>query len=123
MTIALWIVAGLLAVAFAAAGFMKLTSTPEQLAEKGMGWAQDFSPNTVKAIGGLEVLAAIGLIVPPLVGVAPVLAPLAAVGLVLMMIGALIVHARRGEKQAFPANAILGLLAAFVAWGGFTAAF
>lgn len=53
----------------------------------GLGWAADFSPGTVKLIGQLEVLAAIGLIVPALLGVAPVLVPLAATGLVLLMVG------------------------------------
>jgi hypothetical protein len=60
----LWIVASLLAIAFLGAGAMKLTQPREKLAASGMGWTEDFSPGMVKTIGALEVLAAIGLIVP-----------------------------------------------------------
>ncbi|HEX2264248.1 MAG TPA: DoxX family protein, partial [Pseudonocardiaceae bacterium] len=61
MNIVLWIIAGLLAVAFAGAGLMKLTQPKEKLAASGMGWTEQFSPGAIKAIGALEVLAAIGL--------------------------------------------------------------
>ncbi|HEX9353566.1 MAG TPA: DoxX family protein [Streptosporangiaceae bacterium] len=84
MNIALWVIAGLLAVAFLASGAMKLTRPKEKLAASGMGWAEDFSAGTVKAIGTLEVLAAVGLILPAALDIAPVLVPLAAVGLVLL---------------------------------------
>ncbi len=117
MGIVLWVVAGLLALVFAAAGAMKLARTPEQLAEAGLGWARDFGTGPVKAIGALEVLAAVGLVVPPLVGVAPVLVGAAAVGLVLMMAGAIVVHARRSEVPLIAVNAVLLALAALVAWG------
>jgi uncharacterized membrane protein YphA (DoxX/SURF4 family) len=73
----------------------------------------------IKARGVLEILAAIGLILPAALDIAPILVPLAATGLVLMMIGAIIVHSRRKETQALPINIILLLLAAFVAWGRF----
>lgn len=118
MNIALWIVAAVLALAFLAAGLMKLIRPKEQLAA-AMGWVNDFSAGMVKLIGTLEVLAAIGLVVPPLAGIAPVLAPLAAVGLVLLMIGAAITHGRRHEPQMIIVNAILLVLAGFVAWGRF----
>lgn len=118
MQVFLWIVAGLLALAFLAAGGMKLTQPREKLAAS-MGWVEDFSAPMVKLIGGLEVLAALGLILPGLTGIAPVLTPLAAAGLVLVMIGAIVVHLRRGEHQMIVANAVLLLLAAVVAWGRF----
>lgn len=119
MNVFLWIVAGLLAVAFLGAGAMKLSQPRAKLSASGMPWVDDFSDGQVKTIGALEVLAAIGLIGPPLTGIAPVLAPLAAVGLVLTMIGAAVVHARRGETQGIVVNAVLLILAAVVAWGRF----
>lgn len=119
MNVFLWIVAGLLAVAFLGAGAMKLSQPKAKLSASGMPWVDDFSDGQVKTIGALEVLAAIGLIGPPLTGIAPVLAPLAAVGLVLTMIGAAVVHARRGETQGIVVNAVLLILAAVVAWGRF----
>lgn len=119
MNILLWVVAGLLALAFLAAGGMKLAQPKEKLAESGLGWVESFSAGAVKAIGAAEVLAALGLVLPAVTGIAPVLVPLAAVGLVLLMIGAAVTHARRGETQMIVVNVVLLLLAAFVAWGRF----
>jgi uncharacterized membrane protein YphA (DoxX/SURF4 family) len=73
----------------------------------------------VKAIGVLEILAAIGLVLPAVLGIVPVLVPVAALGLVLMMVGAIVVHARRKENEALPVNIVLLLLALFVVWGRF----
>jgi hypothetical protein len=87
--------------------------------KSGLTWAEDFSPTMVKVIGALEILAAIGLILPALLDIAPVLVPLAALGLVLMMIGAAVVHARRKEYSAMAPSLVLLALAAFVAWGRF----
>ncbi|MXG90210.1 DoxX family protein [Nocardioides flavescens] len=119
MNVALWIVAGLLAVAFAAAGAMKLTQPREKLAESGLGWVHDFSPSQVKLIGAAEVLGAVGLIVPALVDVAPVLVPVAATGLALLMVGAAITHARREETPMIGINVVLLVLAVVVAVGRF----
>ena len=119
MNIVLWIIAGLLAVAFLAAGGMKLTQPPDKLASNGQAWTEDFTPAMVKAIGATEVLAALGLILPPALGIVPVLAPLAALGLVLVMIGAAITHARRKEPQPMVINLMLGILALVVVWGRF----
>src|SRR6266568_698160 len=63
----------------------------------GGGWIEDFSAGAVKAIGAIEVLAAVGLILPDALDIAPVFVPLAAVGVVLLMIGAVITHVRRHE--------------------------
>ena len=71
MNIVLWIIAGILAVAFAGAGLMKLTQPKEKLAASGMGWTEHFSPGAIKAIGALEVAAAIGLILPAVLGITP----------------------------------------------------
>ena len=120
MNIALWIAAGLLAVAFLAAGLAKLVQPREKLASN-MGWVEDFSDGPVKLIGLLEVLGAVGLILPAITKIVPILVPLAATGLALLMVGAIVVHARRGEKQAIPVNVALLALALFVAWGRFGA--
>ncbi|MGJ6980700.1 DoxX family protein [Aestuariimicrobium soli] len=107
-TIAYWIVAGIAAFAFLGAGFMKATTPKQKLAEKGMGWTENFSPLAVKLIGIAEILGAIGLIVPRLVNIAPVLGPIAAVALAVTMVGAIVVHARRKEA-ATPAIVLLVL--------------
>ncbi len=118
MVIAYWIVAGLLALAYLAAGGAKLLQPQEKLAPR-MAWAGDFPAWSVKTIGLLEVLGAIGLILPPLTGIAPILAPLAAVGLVLVQLGAVITHFIRREPQVLPANLVLLVLAGVAAWLGF----
>jgi uncharacterized membrane protein len=118
VNVVLWIIAALLAVAFGAAGLMKLTQPKEKLAPK-MAYVEDFSGGAVKAIGAVEILAALGLVLPAVTGIAPVLVPLAALGLVVVMIGAAVVHARRGENQLIVPNVVLLVLAAVVAWGRF----
>ncbi|MEU1389147.1 MULTISPECIES: DoxX family protein [unclassified Nonomuraea] len=62
---------------------------------------------------------ALGLILPAVTGVAPALTPLAAAGLAVVMVLAALAHVRREEPGAIAVNAILFLLAAFVAWGRF----
>jgi uncharacterized membrane protein YphA (DoxX/SURF4 family) len=119
MNVVLWIIASVLAVVFLGSGLMKLVRPKEKLAESGMGWTEDVSGPTVKLLGGLEVLAGLGLILPAVSGIAPVLVPLAALGVGLIMIGAAIVHARRGEARSIIANVVLFVLAAVVVWGRF----
>lgn len=119
MDIVLWVVAGILALAMLGAGGMKLARSRSQLRDAGMGYVDDFSDGAVKTIGALEVAGAVGLVLPPLVGIAVWLAPLAALGLLLTMVGAVVVHVRRGETQALVPPIVLGALAAFVAWGRF----
>jgi hypothetical protein len=119
VSIVLWIIAGALALAFAAAGAMKVSQPKEKLAASGMAWTNDFSAGTVKTIGLLELLAAIGLILPGALGIAPVLVPLAAVGLAAIMVGAVITHGRRHERQMIIGNVVLLILAGFVVWGRF----
>ena len=119
MNVVLWVVAIVLAVAFLASGVMKLVQPKEKLADSGMGWADDYSTGTIKLIGALEVLAAIGLVLPAALDIMPILVPLAAVGLVLVMVGAAVVHARRKETPLIGVNVALLAVAAFVAWGRF----
>lgn len=117
MIIALWVVNGLLALAFLGAGTMKLLKSKEAIVAGGMRWAEDVSPAGIKAIGAVELLGAIGLILPLLLNIAPVLAPIAAVGLVITMAVAIIVHVRLKEK--FIVNLVLGGLALVSAVLGF----
>ena len=119
MNVVLWSVAGLLAVAFLTSGLMKLSQPKKKLADSGMGWTEDFSDGAVKGIGALEVLGALGLILPAVFDVATVLVPIAATGLALVMLGAAVTHARRRENQMIVVNVVLLALAAFVAWGRF----
>ena len=114
----LWILQGLLAAIFLLAGGAKLTSSRQELIAQ-MPWVEDFSANVVKAIGALEVLGAIGLILPGVTGVAPVLVPVAAVGLGLEQLGAMVVHARRSETRERAMNLLFIAMAAVVAWGRF----
>jgi uncharacterized membrane protein YphA (DoxX/SURF4 family) len=117
MNLALWIVAIVLAVAFAGSGLMKLAVPKDKLVTSGQGWAQDVSPTNIRLIGLVEVLGAAGLILPALTHIAPVLVPLAAVGLVFVMAGAAFVHAHRKEPINIAVNVALLTLAVFVAWG------
>ena len=120
MDVALWIVAGLLAAVYAGLGLGKILQARERLlADPRMAWVEDFSDPVVKTIGALEVAGAVGLILPQATGVAPALTPLAATGLVLLQIGAMATHLRRGERQPLPINITLLVLAAFVAFGRF----
>jgi uncharacterized membrane protein YphA (DoxX/SURF4 family) len=118
VNIALWIVQILLAVAFLGSGVMKLTQPKDKIATS-MAWATDFSPTAIKFIGLVEVLGALGLVLPAVTGIATFLTPLAAVGLALVMVGAAITHGRRGEGQMIGVNVVLLVLALFVAWGRF----
>jgi hypothetical protein len=119
MHITLWIVQGLLAAFFAAGGVAKLVQSQKRLHDQGLTWVEDFSPATVKTIAGLELVAAVGLVLPAVTGIAPVLVPLAAVGIALIMVGAAVVHIRRGEVPFVAVLAGLFAAAAFVAWGRF----
>ncbi len=118
MGVALWVVQGLLAVAFLGAGAMKLSQPKEKLAAN-MGWVEDFSQPAVRLIGAVEVFGAVGLVLPALTGILPWLTPLAALGLALTMIGAALTHLRRKEYGNIAVNAVLLVLAAFVAYGRF----
>lgn len=98
MTIALWILNILLALAFFAAGAMKALRPKPALQQSGLAWVEDFSPTAVKTIGVLEVLGALGLVLPLATGIVPVLTPIAAVALTVTMLAATLVHVRRRES-------------------------
>jgi len=83
-----------------------------------MDWAEDVSPTAMKFIGLVEVLAAFGLILPQLLNIQPILTPIAAIGVILTMLGALALHIKRGdEPKSLGINMMILLIAAFVAYG------
>ena len=123
MNIALWILQGFLAAIFLIAGAIKVIKSKDELKALGgekMNWVDSISAVSVKLIGTIEVLAAIGLILPQLTGILPWLVPLAAFGLVLTMIGAVMLHQRRGDgPKAIVQVIILLVMAAFTTYGRF----
>lgn len=116
MTVALWTVQVLLALAFVAAGILKATQPRERL-EKTLPWVADFSTPTVRLIGVVEILGGLGLVLPAATGIAPALTPVAAIGLAVTMLLAAGVHVRRSEPGMIPVNVVLLVLAVVVAWG------
>ncbi|PWR10085.1 DoxX family protein [Micromonospora acroterricola] len=118
MNVFLWIVQAVLAAAFILAGVMKSTQPKEKLQPK-LPWVEDFSPGTVRLIGIAELLGGLGLIVPAALDIAPILTPIAATGLAIIMVLAAITHIRRKEPSGVAFNAVLFVLSALVAWGRF----
>ncbi|MCU1228663.1 MAG: DoxX protein [Acidobacteria bacterium] len=117
LLIALWSAQVLLAVAFGMFGLMKLTTPIAQLA-KNLPWVADYAL-LIRFIGLSEVAGAIGLLLPAVTRIAPVLTPIAASGLVVIMVLAFAFHVARGEFSGLPFVTALGAIAAFVAWGRF----
>jgi uncharacterized membrane protein YphA (DoxX/SURF4 family) len=111
----LWILQALLAAVFLITGLTKLTQPRVRMAAGAMEWAADVTDNQFRAIGAVEVLGAIGLILPGALDVAPMLTPIAAVGLAATMVVAVVTHARRGEMSRIPAPLILLVMALVVA--------
>jgi hypothetical protein len=116
--VALWVVQGLLAFAFAGSGLMKATTPHEALAAQ-MPWVADAPSFLPVLIGVCELLGAIGLVVPAAARVLPALTPVAASALALVMVLAAGTHFSYGEFPVIGVNVVLGGLAAFVAWGRF----
>jgi uncharacterized membrane protein YphA (DoxX/SURF4 family) len=117
MSILLWIIQVLLALLFLFSGGMKLVIPPDVLRSMG-------SPNQVvlpglfiQFIGVCEVLGALGLILPGLLRIRPRLTPLAATGLVIIMIGATVLTIIGDGIGLAVIPFVTGLLAAFVAYG------
>jgi hypothetical protein len=120
MHTALWIAAGLLALVALAGGFTKTFIPKEKLEQQeGAAWTRDFSPAFVKTLGVLELLAAVGLILPAVVDVAPMMVPITAVCWVALMIGAMITHGRLGQFKLVMVNLVYVGLAVFIAIGRF----
>ena len=116
MNIALRIVAGLAAAAFLMAGAMKLMQGKK--VEEKMAWARHYSDAGIRGIGAAEVAGALGLILSAVTGIATWLVPVAAIGLVIVMAGAVRRHIADGEPaQAYMAPTVLGILVLIVAVG------
>ena len=115
MEIAYWVVAGLLALFYLYSGALKLVRSKEQLAPM-MGWVDTVPMPAVRVIGAVEVLGAVGLVLPPLTGVVPALALVAAIGFVVLQVGATALHLSRGEARLIGLNLVLLVLAAVVVW-------
>lgn len=116
LNIALWAAQVVLAGMFLMAGAMKSTQPIETLAV-AMPWAGQVPAALVRFIGISEALGALGLLLPSLLRIRPQLTPLAASGLVLVMLLAAAFHISKGEVSALGINFTLGLVAAFIAWG------
>jgi uncharacterized membrane protein YphA (DoxX/SURF4 family) len=117
MDTALWIVQILLAGLFLTTGITKLTQPRLRMAEGPMRWAADVTDRQFRAIGVLEILGAMGLILPSALGIAPKLLPLAAIGLALTMVGAIATHVRYKEVERMAVPVVALGLALFVAVG------
>jgi putative oxidoreductase len=113
MDYGLWAAQAVLAVVFALTGFMKLTISPEALAQSSSG----LTLGLIRFIGIAEVAGAIGLVLPAATRILPVLTSAAAGALALVMVLAAIFHASRGEIASILPVLVLGALALFVAWG------
>jgi putative oxidoreductase len=118
MNIALWIVQGLLALAFGMAGFSKAFMPLDQLAVQ-MAWVADTPGWIVRFAGIAELFGAVGLILPAALRIRPGLTPMAAADLALVMVLAATLHLFRGEFAFMVPPAILFSLSMFVAWGRF----
>ncbi|MEU0132499.1 DoxX family protein [Streptomyces sp. NPDC006296] len=115
MQLAYWIVAGLLALFYVYSGGIKVLWSRDRLRPM-MGWVDRTPMPLARAIGGIEVLGALGLVLPPLTGIAVGLAVAAAIGLVLVQIGGTALHLSRGEVRVIGLNAVLLVWAAVTAW-------
>jgi len=110
----IWIAQAILAAVFLAVGLMKLTQPRAALQEK-TPYVEDFTDGQVKAIGMVEVLGAIGVVLPAAISVAPILTPISACGLALTMVVAAATLIRRGEYSHVVLNVVIFALAVFVA--------
>lgn len=115
--IGLWAAQAVLAAVYGMAGLSKLTQPVEGLAAMGMSYALDFPELLTRFIGTMEVLGAIGIILPALTRIMPRLTPLAALGFSVIQVLAMGVHLSRGELMVLPMNLVLLALSLFVLWG------
>lgn len=114
--LSLWVVQVLLAVAFGLFGVPKVFQPLEELA-RSIPWVGSSPAALVRFVGVAEVLGAVGLVLPAALRIKPGLTPLAALGLLVIMVLAAGLHLVQGEFLGLPINLVLGGLAAFVVWG------
>ena len=118
MNIALWIVAGLFATGYVIGGIFKLTMPYEKYTAK-THWPEDFTPGKVRFMGVVETLGGLGLVLPGLLDIAPVLVPVAASCMALYMAGAVTERVRRDEYKELLGDLVFLAAMVFVAWGRF----
>lgn len=112
----LWMMQLVLALVFAGSGIAKL-ALPVNKLHPAMPWVEDFSPQTVRIIGVLEIMGAIGVIAPSATAGLSWLTPVAAAGLAATMLGGFSVHLRRREYARSLSNVMLFVLAVLVLLG------
>ena len=115
--IGLWVAQVVLAAIYVMAGFMKLTQPIDALVASGMTYAGDYPEMLTRFIGTMEVLGAVGIILPAATRILPILTPLAALGFSTIQVLAIGLHSSRGEFQVLPVNLVLLALSLFVLWG------
>ncbi len=119
----LWIGQILLALAFLGVGYGHTLRFEQMSTRPGMTWLAAVGRDRMRIIGILEILGAVGLILPAATGVLPWLTPVAASALAVLMAFAIVLHARRpDEGRNVVVNAILGVIAALIAYGRFVIA-
>lgn len=120
----LWVLASLLAAAYLIGGASQVLMSKEKYRSfgKSQHWVDDFSGGHIKAIGVIKIVGALGLLLPAVLGFAPVLVPLAACGLMLVMAGAATTRFRRSEWGFMVGDVVYLSLFAFLAWGRFSLA-
>lgn len=114
--LALWVAQVILASSLVWAAGMKLVQPIEKLAAM-WPWTDQVPVALVKITGLLDLLGAVGLILPSLLHTRPYLTPIAAIGIIALMIVASIFHIARGEVSLIGVNIAFALIAAFIAWG------
>jgi hypothetical protein len=119
VNVAFWFASIGMGLAFAVLGAMKLVVSKEKLMLRGARWVDDLSPSTVRFVGLREMVAGLGMAIPVLLDIPPSLKRIAATGgLIVVMLGAAVVHAHRREPAMIVWNSALLALAAIAVWGG-----
>ena len=118
MSLLLWILQIVLAVLFLGIGVQRLTRSVQQL--RKLPWTEDYPLAAIRVLGGAELVAGLCLLLPGPLEWTPLLTPAAAAGLALLMALAVLLHVRRGQRQAAVLPAILLVMAGIVVWGRLT---
>lgn len=122
MNTTLWIIAAILSTAYLAGGLSLVLLTRNAYRSIGATqyWVDDFGDGHLKAIGAIKMVGAVGLVLPGVVGIGPLLTPLAACGFALFMAGAATTRFRRSEWVSMAGDIVFIGVFAFLAWGRFT---
>ncbi|MBO0607859.1 DoxX family protein [Myceligenerans salitolerans] len=119
MDLALWIATAVLAAVALLGGVTKTFLSKARLDSMEGTWTTVTSAGPVKALGIVELLAVAGLILPPIVGIAPVLVPVTATCWAVLMVGAMVTHGRLGQTRLVALTGTYLAIAVFIAWGRF----